>query len=366
MVKRICSIIVMIMMVVTVCAQEETDKGSRDLNRSYFLQLTGGANYDMNENTRFFKMREIIQYGGKLSFGMGFNPYWGTSLQLGYNRNPSIYDTGGTFMRKDFNSVEMFLNGTYNLSNAIGGYKPNRKNHVHAYLGIGVGYSFGTNPFTHADFNEVVPGFTLGFNYSYMFNQRIAAIADLGFYGFTDNYNHIDYDLPLDCRLNAQIGIRVYVNRNGARKWTPEPEIRYVDRIVYKTDTVYMVQRVVEEVIKESPNKVETVFFAINSTEVQRGEKAKVQEIADYLKNHPSSTVLVIGSADKQTGNEKINTYLRANRARVVAEMLVNEFGIEKSRVKPLMGKGVKEDLYQKQYEKNRAAICVITELQYE
>ncbi len=268
--------------------------------------------------------------------------------------------------KSNFNSFEAFVSGAYNLSNGLGGFIPGRKSNLYIYAGLGLAYTMGTEPENDNDFNNIVPGARVGFTYVHSLGKRISALVDLGVYAFSDNFNDIKFELPYDLRTNAKVGIRVNLDKKGAQKWVSEPEIRYVEKVVTQTDTVRIVERVVEEVVKESPLRVETVYFSINSSAISEPEASKVKSVADYLAENPEKAVIVIGTADRKTGNERINSKLRVNRAAAVSEMLVNKYGIDKSRVKLLTGKGDKEDLYQKQYEKNRAAICIITDLEHE
>ena len=59
----------------------------------------------------------------------------------------------------------------------------------------------------------------------------------------------------------------------------------------------------------------------------------KVEEVANFMKKHPSANVVITGYADKGTGNKAINLRLAKNRAAAVVDVLVNKYGISKSRI---------------------------------
>ncbi len=92
--KRIYSAIVMLVMAVTVSAQEAQEKNVEKPMRSYYLDIAAGVNYTMSENTRLYPMGDIIRHGESAAFGIQFNPYWSTNLQLAYNRDFRIYYNG--------------------------------------------------------------------------------------------------------------------------------------------------------------------------------------------------------------------------------------------------------------------------------
>lgn len=88
---------------------------------------------------------------------------------------------------------------------------------------------------------------------------------------------------------------------------------------------------------KPAPKKVETtqsdIFFRINSSAVRTSEEAKLQELAEWMKSHPNAKVEVTGYSDAKTGTASYNLSLSERRANRVAKILVEKYGIEKSRI---------------------------------
>ena len=74
-------------------------------------------------------------------------------------------------------------------------------------------------------------------------------------------------------------------------------------------------------------------FKEAGRTSIPADEMYKVQEVADFLKEHPEATVTLCGYADKGTGNPAINAELAEKRVNVVAEALVKQYGIAESRI---------------------------------
>ena len=81
------------------------------------------------------------------------------------------------------------------------------------------------------------------------------------------------------------------------------------------------------------------------------------------MKAHPEKVVFVFGYADKNTGTTQRNAWLAKNRARVICEQLTGTYGIDSSRIISY-DQGDKVQPYtEEEFEKNRATICVITDL---
>ncbi|MGS0726919.1 OmpA family protein, partial [Shewanella sp. 0m-11] len=72
--------------------------------------------------------------------------------------------------------------------------------------------------------------------------------------------------------------------------------------------------------------------FANNSDKVEKSSYGAMTELATYMKQHPNSTVTISGYASN-TGKADYNMDLSERRAIGVAEVLINEYGIEPGRV---------------------------------
>ncbi|MCC8145060.1 MAG: OmpA family protein [Bacteroidales bacterium] len=75
------------------------------------------------------------------------------------------------------------------------------------------------------------------------------------------------------------------------------------------------------------------VFFTLDSYVVRDNQLISIAKAAQYLINHPNARIQIAGYADKNTGNPKHNMKLSENRSKAVADVLVNRFGIERSRL---------------------------------
>ena len=73
------------------------------------------------------------------------------------------------------------------------------------------------------------------------------------------------------------------------------------------------------------------ITFPIGSCELSSVERAKVDAFAKSLDS--DTLIQVVGSADSRTGSETRNFALAQNRARVVKNVLTNDYGISEDRI---------------------------------
>jgi len=73
-----------------------------------------------------------------------------------------------------------------------------------------------------------------------------------------------------------------------------------------------------------------------------------IGNLADYMKKYPDMNVQLFGYADAATGSKATNDRLSAERAKAVAKVLVDKYGINSSRIATEGQGGV--DKFQKIY----------------
>ncbi len=115
------------------------------------------------------------------------------------------------------------------------------------------------------------------------------------------------------------------------------------------------------EIVKEVSNKynsVRFVFFRIGSYAITADQMPNVEMIADYMKNHPQSKVVVKGYASRD-GNYDFNIKLAANRAEAVKKALMAKYKIPADRI-IAEGEGIGEMFDEESW--NRVSICTLEE----
>ena len=117
----------------------------------------------------------------------------------------------------------------------------------------------------------------------------------------------------------------------------------------------------VETQIQSEPETVEptktilpyNVQFAFDSANVSQSNYPEIQEIADHLNENPDQVAQIQGYAD-DTGSAEYNLDLSEDRAKSVADLLVEDFGISEDRIETI-GYGQENPLVANTTEENRA-----------
>ena len=120
----------------------------------------------------------------------------------------------------------------------------------------------------------------------------------------------------------------------------PEPQ-----PVVEKAQPVVETAAVEEkkpEVVETAPADLPTIYFANNSSRLTQKEADKLDAVAEMMKAQPDVTLNIVGHASN-TGSEDYNLRLTQRRANTVKMLLVRR-GIDGSRLKPVVGRGIDRD----------------------
>lgn len=96
------------------------------------------------------------------------------------------------------------------------------------------------------------------------------------------------------------------------------------------------------EVVETAPADLRAIYFANNSSRLTQKEADKLDAVAEMMKAQPDVTLSIIGHASN-TGSEDYNDRLSKRRANAVKALLVRR-GIDASRLKPVVGRGIDRD----------------------
>ena len=113
------------------------------------------------------------------------------------------------------------------------------------------------------------------------------------------------------------------------------------------------------EVVKEVSNQLNSVryiFFKIGSSVITRDQQPNVEMIAQYMKNHPDSKVIIRGYASKD-GNLDFNIKLAEKRALSVKNALIKGYKIPADRI-DAKGEGIGNMFEEESW--NRVSICTL------
>ena len=349
----------------------------------WYVMLQGGGQYTLGEGD----FSDLFSPNAQVALGYNFSKVLGLRLSVNAWQSKGVIKLDDTDMtpastyegKWKWNYVAPSLELMFNLSNIVcKNFNPNRLLNVYAFVGGGANIAMSNDDAqkVEAEIRAYQNRGNLLWdgrqNMRYLwdgtkvnifgkggliFDFRISDKVSVNIEGnaniLTDKYNSKKAD-NADWYFNALAGVKVNLGKTYTTKFTPapEPEIRYVEKVVEK--------------IVEVPAKVEVkpiekirrdIFFTINSFKVRDTEAEKIKDIADYLQNHPNAKVEVTGYADAGTGNNRINDRLAKQRADVVVKALMNQYNISADRIS-FDSKGSRVQPFAEN-DLNRVTICI-------
>ena len=354
-------------------AQTKTQEVTEEVfNPHWYLQAQIGVQETLGE-TSFGK---LISPNGQLALGYQFNPYIGTRLVLNAWQSKGAFEFKGNRNVWKYNYVAPTLNVTADLTNILGGYKPNRVVSVGIFAGIGANIGFSNDEALEVKNMLASNGIDalglywdgtkarflgqMGANVDFKVSKRVSLGIELQANVLPDSYNSKEAK-NADWYFNALAGVKIALGKT-TKKVTKTVEIP----VIYETKTVHdtvIVERVVEKTVEVAPEPKKEplrrdIFFTIAKTQISKAEMAKVEEVANYLKANPDAKVVITGYADKGTGSVAINMRLSKQRAQKVADVLTSKYGIASSHITV---KSMDESFEQPYNDpvQNRVAICI-------
>ena len=332
-----------------------------EFNPHWFLQLQGGANYNLDKS----KFDKLISPAAQLAVGYQFTPVWG--LRLGAN----AWQAKGGFsndMTYKWKYITPALDVRFNLINAICGYKPSRVFNMNLMLGGGANIGWDNDDNINKQYGAYAlndakyiwdgtkvrfvgrGGVDFDFRISKWVSINIEAMAN----ALSDHYNSRadkKHDVDLDWYFTGLLGLKFNLNN-------PEKVIPVAVPVVV-VEPAAPVQREVakpQPAVTRAPEMQTEIFYYIRQTVIRDDQKSKLNNLISFLKANPETKVAVTGYADVETGNPRINMMYSQGRAEGVAKALT-EAGIDAARITV----DAKGDTVQpfSENDKNRVSICI-------
>ncbi len=350
----------------------------------WYLMLQGGGQYTLGEGS----FSDLFSPNAQVALGYNFTKVIGLRLAVNAWQSKGVIKLDDTDMtpaqsyegKWKWNYVAPSLDLMFNLSNIVcKNFNPQRLLNVYAFVGGGANIAWkndeantveaqianyqNTNPNLMYDGKQNMRYLWDGTKVNIfgqaglLFDFRVSDKVSINIEGnaniLTDKYNSKKAG-NADWYFNALAGVKINLGKTYTTKFipAPEPEIRYVEKVVEK--------------IVEVPAKVEVkpiekirrdIFFKINSYKVSETEAEKIKDIADYMNQNPNAKVEVTGYADAGTGNNRINDRLAAQRADVVVKALMNQYNISADRIS-YDSKGSRVQPFAEN-DLNRVTICI-------
>ena len=368
----------MLMAGLSVSAQEQKGTTEYVFEPHWYVQIQGGAQYTTGE-TDFGK---LISPNVQAAVGYNFSKALGARLAInawqgkgGFDKDKFDLTTIGIDKQDyKFTYFAPSIDLTFNLSNIIAGFNPNRKFEFGAFIGGGVNFRSKCDDAAnidakwkvkYADITEaskwtpmyenksaVLPFAQAGLTADYKVSDKVSIGAEFNANILGDKFNFKNAGNP-DSYFNLLLGAKIALGQTYSTKFipAPEPEIKYVEKIVEK-----IVEVPAEPAVTAAEPLRRDIFFQINKTVIRDSEAQKVQDIVAYMNQNPTSKVMITGYADAGTGNDRINDRLAAGRADAVVKAL-KDAGIAESRIS-FDSKGARVQPFEDN-DSNRVSICI-------
>lgn len=360
---------------------DNSNKYFSNWRQNWFLQLGAGVNQPLVEHGEGESApthtvdKKMVTAVYNVGVGRWISPYLGLRLNaLGgvlHWDNPveGLPVSGWTHAKHAQLNLELM----WDMCNSIAGVNPERPVSVIPFIGLGGDYlwdvedSYG-NPAVATNINRResdklrTSNWTLPVTAGIQFRFRLCKYVDFfaearaSFYG--DNWNLCATGDPIESNVQAVGGFNINF---GGRGWDTYNECAYLSQIaslngqvndlraelINAGQTVAALQAQLPcpepttapvknaAVQKDCVNAplMTTVRFTIDSAEIMPTEQVNVYNMAEWLKANPNENVTIVGYADKDTGTSEYNLQLSERRANAVADALVNNYGIDRSRL---------------------------------
>ena len=347
----------------------------------WYITLQGGGQYTLGEG----KFGDLLSPTAQIGVGYNFTKVVGLRLAVNAWQSKGVIKlddndiaTGLEYEGKwKWNYVAPSLEFTFNLSNIVCNYNPNRLLNVYALIGGGANIAFKNDEAQDVekqiaayqntnwvydgkqnmrylwDGTKVRPFGKVGLLFDFRVSDKVSINIEGNANTLSDKYNSKKAG-NWDWYFNALAGVKINLGKTYTTKFTPdpEPEIRYVEKVVEKA-----VEVPAKVEVKPIEKMRRDIFFTINSFKVRDTEAEKIKDIADYLNANPRAKVEVTGYADAGTGNNRINDRLAKQRADVVVKALINEYNISADRIS-FDSKGSRVQPFAEN-DLNRVTICI-------
>ena len=380
--KKVIMSLLLFLGVLSASAQAE-QKGTTEyvFQPHWYITLQGGGQYTLGEG----KFSDLLSPTAQIGVGYNFSKIIGLRLAVNAWQSKGVIKLDDNDItpgleyegKWKWNYVAPSLELTFNLSNIICNYNPKRLLNVYALIGGGANIAFKNDEaqdvekqiaaYQNAnwvydnsqnmrylwDGTKVRPFGKAGLLFDFRVSDKVSINIEGNANTLSDKYNSKKAG-NWDWYFNALAGVKINLGKTYTTKFTPdpEPEIRYVEKVVEK---VVEVPAKVE--VKPIEKMRRDIFFTINSFKVRETEAEKIKDIADYLKQNPNAKVEVTGYADAGTGNNRINDRLAKQRADVVVKALINEYNISANRIS-FDSKGSRVQPFAEN-DLNRVTICI-------
>ena len=292
---------------------------------NWTLQFGGGVNTVLNNGFG------PVSPAAELRVGKWFTPSLGVRLgALGYRNRPNGTQTGWFSGTDAFYFGHADIDVMWNILNTFR-YNERRFWDLVPYIRGGAVWTKQDGAPAHVE-----PGFGAGLHNGLRLGKRIDFYIEATVEAAREKAYRERGNIAFFPSLTA--GLVITLGGVGFRR--PEGERIYeqvfVDREIVKVDTVTVEKKIVDEVLiekmKEEPL---TLYFDLDKTVLTQREIDHLERYAHYVLK-PDSVVLLVGSADRETGNASHDQWLSEQRNAYVKDILIRVYGLKPENIQEI------------------------------
>jgi outer membrane protein OmpA-like peptidoglycan-associated protein len=342
----------------TLMAQDSKKQGKI---KSYnYVEAQGGLDW----TTTNANITKLLMPQGALSFGHYFTPVVGARLHVSGLQAKSRFESAYYNLDYKWNYLTTDVDLLVNISNLFSKNYARPLNLIFVG-GLGLNYAWDNDELMNMrapaevvplawDDNRLCHNLRAGLRLETNVTKPLGVSLEVAANSLDDRFNSKTNDQD-DWMVSALVGISY---RFGYTREKPRKVVRQVEEEVWEDvpDTIVVKEK--RPIVKEEQKKIEEViFFEICQSDANaaQGTEKAIKDVADLMKTSADATFTLTGYADKGTGNPTINKMYAQKRADNVTQKLINEHGLDASRLKS----DSKGDTVQP-FEENDKNRCVI------
>jgi outer membrane protein OmpA-like peptidoglycan-associated protein len=329
---------------------------STSWNENWYIQLGAGGNMPLVENYLPKQSADRqITLAMNVAVGRWFSPYMGFRFSA---LGGALHWENVDYSKARYANLNVDF--MWDMMNSVAGVNPSRVFSINPFVGLGGAYTWDIDSKAsnvYADGKIRTDTWTMPVSAGIQFRFRTSKYVDIFVEArsqfYADVFNGYAGGKPIDIDLTAIGGLSYNIGGVTFAKTDPCAYIGYMHNMndeinglrakLSKTKSDLdaanaklpcpdpVEQITVVEV--DSPMPLATVRFALNSSKITSEQMVNVYNIAQWLEANPMASITICGYADNETGSADYNMKLSEQRAQTVYDTLVNDYGVDASRL---------------------------------
>ena len=323
---------------------------------NWFIQLGAGGNMPLVENNMpKGDAKRQVTLAMNVGVGRWFSPYMGFRFSA---LGGALHWENGDYSRARYANLN--LDFMWDMMNSVAGVNPSRVFSINPFVGLGGAYTWDIDSKNANVYDEGKirnNAWTMPVSAGIQFRFRTGRYVDIFIEArgqfYADVFNGTVGGKTIDIDCTALGGLSFNLGGVDFNKTDPCAYLGYVRNLNNEvnglraklTKTQHALDAAnaqlpcpepVEQITVmevDSPLPLATVRFALNSYEITNEQMVNVYNMSQWLEANPMATITICGYADSETGSADYNMKLSEQRAKAVYDALVNDYGVDASRL---------------------------------